>query len=111
VEQKAKEALLLEGTDLKYGARHLKRAIERNVTHSLAALVATGQANAGDVIDIDYEGDLPTRGEQPIEDRGRYIFIKRQEGVIMPTIIREAGAIGTAASPSARITIPKKPSV
>jgi ATP-dependent Clp protease ATP-binding subunit ClpB len=108
VEQQAKEALLLEGTEVKYGARHLKRAIERNITHSLASLVATGQVGAGDVVNIDYEGDLPAQGEQPIEGKGRYTFVKSQQGVVMPSVIREAGAIGSAASPTARITIPKK---
>src|SRR6202161_619497 len=32
----AKEFLLREGTDMKYGARHLKRAIERNLVHPLS---------------------------------------------------------------------------
>jgi ATP-dependent Clp protease ATP-binding subunit ClpB len=105
VEQQAKEALLLEGTELKYGARHLKRAIERSITHSLASLVATNQINAGDMISIDYEGDRPLRGEQPDEAQGRYIFLKRQEGVMLPNLIREAGS---AASPHTRITLPKK---
>src|SRR5271167_3428116 len=38
-----KQTLLSEGTDLKYGARHLKRAIERHIVLPLANLVATGQ--------------------------------------------------------------------
>jgi len=105
VESLAKEALLLEGTETKYGARHLKRAIERNITGSLASLVATNQINAGDVISIDYEGDLPLRGAPPIEGNGKYTFVKRQEGVIMPSLIREAG---TAALPTTRITLPTK---
>ena len=37
-----KEYLLKEGTDPRYGARHLKRAIERNLVFPLANLVATG---------------------------------------------------------------------
>src|SRR5215472_3460128 len=37
-----KEFLLKEGTDPRYGARHLKRAIERNLVFPLANLVATG---------------------------------------------------------------------
>lgn len=93
-EQRAKEALLLEGTDTKYGARHLKRAIERNAVHPLANLVATDQVALGDVIQIGYEGDLPLRGEAP--SKGQYTFTKRQEGAILPSVIREAGAIGTA---------------
>src|SRR5215213_9605964 len=55
----AKEFLLSEGIDLKYGARHLKRAIERFLVYPLSNLVATNQINLGDVIKIDLgaEGD------------------------------------------------------
>jgi len=35
--------LLQEGTDQRYGARHLKRAIERHVVYPLANLLATDQ--------------------------------------------------------------------
>lgn len=48
-----KEFLLREGTDLKYGARHLKRAIERHLVFALSNLMATGQIGLGDVIKID----------------------------------------------------------
>ena len=50
----AREFLLREGTDLKYGARHLKRAIERHLVYPLAKLLATDQVGAGDVITIDW---------------------------------------------------------
>ena len=54
----AREFLLHEGTDLKYGARHLKRAIERYVVYPLARLVATDQVNTGDMLLIDrHPGD------------------------------------------------------
>src|SRR5436309_6943489 len=49
----AKEFLLREGTDLKYGARHLKRAIERHLVYPISNLIATGQIGMGDVIKID----------------------------------------------------------
>ena len=49
----AKEFLLREGTDVRYGARPLKRAIERFVVHPLSNLIATGQIGLGDVIKID----------------------------------------------------------
>src|SRR5262249_27133333 len=39
----AREFLLREGTDLKYGARHLKRAIDRHLVHPLSNLIATEQ--------------------------------------------------------------------
>jgi ATP-dependent Clp protease ATP-binding subunit ClpA len=53
----AREQLLKEGTDLAYGARHLKRAIERLIVHPLSNVIATGQVSGGDVIRIDYDGE------------------------------------------------------
>ncbi|HXG92247.1 MAG TPA: AAA family ATPase [Blastocatellia bacterium] len=50
----AKEFLLNEGIDFKYGARHLKRAIERFVVNPLANLSATNQVHLGDVVVIDF---------------------------------------------------------
>lgn len=47
-----KRWLLSEGTDPKYGARHLKRVIERNIVYGLANLVATGQVTSGDRVRI-----------------------------------------------------------
>src|SRR5437667_8095522 len=44
---RVKNFLLHEGTDPKYGARHLKRAIERHVVFQLANLVATSQVKLG----------------------------------------------------------------
>jgi ATP-dependent Clp protease ATP-binding subunit ClpA len=52
----AREFLLREGTDLKYGARHLKRAIERHVVCPLAGLLATGQVGTRDSVAIDWDG-------------------------------------------------------
>jgi ATP-dependent Clp protease ATP-binding subunit ClpA len=49
----AKEYLMREGTDLKYGARHLKRVVDRNVVHPLSNLMATGQVRGGDLIRVD----------------------------------------------------------
>jgi ATP-dependent Clp protease ATP-binding subunit ClpA len=50
----SKDFLLEEGTDLKYGARHLKRAIERLLVQPLANLIATEQVRGGDWIRVDY---------------------------------------------------------
>jgi len=52
----AKSFLFREGTDLKYGARHLKRAIERHLVYPVSNLIATGQIGLGDVIKIDLGG-------------------------------------------------------
>jgi ATP-dependent Clp protease ATP-binding subunit ClpA len=51
----AKEFLLREGTDVKYGARHLKRAIDRSLVHSLSNLIATEQVRGGDLLRVDYD--------------------------------------------------------
>jgi ATP-dependent Clp protease ATP-binding subunit ClpB len=56
VTQPARDFLLREGTNLQYGARHLKRAIERYLTCPLASLLATEQVSMGDVISIDWDG-------------------------------------------------------
>lgn len=52
----AKDFLLREGTDLKYGARHLKRAIEKHLVYPLASLLATDQITTGETISIDWNG-------------------------------------------------------
>ncbi len=51
----AKEYLLSEGIDLKYGARHLKRAIERFLVYPLSNLVATQQVETGDIVTVDFD--------------------------------------------------------
>jgi ATP-dependent Clp protease ATP-binding subunit ClpA len=49
----AKDFLLKEGTDPRYGARHLKRAIERHLVFPLSGLISTEQVHAGDKIAVD----------------------------------------------------------
>src|SRR5271165_4888790 len=73
VTQPARDFLLKEGTDMKYGARHLKRAIERHVVYPLASLLATEQVSLGDVISIDWHG-----GEMGLT------FLKEAEGALVP---------------------------
>jgi len=55
VSEPGKEFLLSQGTDLKYGARHLKRAIERLLVHPLSNLMATSQVSMGDWIKADFD--------------------------------------------------------
>ena len=87
-----KEFLLLEGTDLKYGARHLKRAIERHVVFPLANLVATGQVKLGDYIRIDLDG------------QGKMTFIKEAEGALVPVLLERYGPEVTQAAAAASKT-------
>jgi len=56
--REAREFLLREGTDMKYGARHLKRAIERALVHPLSNLIASGQVQGGDLLLVDYDAEL-----------------------------------------------------
>jgi len=91
---KVKSFLLHEGTDPKYGARHLKRAIERHLVFPLANLVATGQVKLGDFlrVDLDVEGGLA--------------FIKEAENAMVPMLMERYGAaagIPPAAARAARI--------
>ena len=75
---KVKSFLLHEGTDPKYGARHLKRAIERHIVFQLANLVATGQIKLGDFIRIDMK-------------ESRLTFTKEAEGALVPVLLERYG--------------------
>lgn len=88
----AREFLLREGTDLKYGARHLKRAIERHVVYPLASLLATEQVMLGDVISIDWDGSADALQ-----------FIKDAEGALVaPAAVTERFAEAAAANSDGR---------
>ena len=55
VTDEARSFLLREGTDMKYGARHLKRALDRNLVHPMSNLIATGQVRGGDLLRVDFD--------------------------------------------------------
>ena len=55
VSDRAQDFLIREGTDQRYGARHLKRAVERWLVQPLANLIATGQVLAGDSLLVDFD--------------------------------------------------------
>ncbi len=86
---KVKSFLLHEGTDPKYGARHLKRAIERHIVFQLANLVATGQIKLGDFIRID------------MSPEGTLMFVKEAENAMVPMLLERQGA-AAGALPMAR---------
>jgi ATP-dependent Clp protease ATP-binding subunit ClpB len=89
VTQAARDFLLREGTDLKYGARHLKRAIERHVVYPLASLLATEQVSLGDVISIDWDGN-----EAGLK------FSKEAEGALVPVAAPSTEKLKEAAAAS-----------
>jgi ATP-dependent Clp protease ATP-binding subunit ClpA len=51
----AKNAVLKEGFDKKFGARFLKRTIEKRITLPVARAMASGQLNNMDCVVIDVE--------------------------------------------------------
>jgi ATP-dependent Clp protease ATP-binding subunit ClpA len=55
VNDQARDFLLREGVDPRYGARHLKRAIERRLVHPLSSLIATGQLQERDRLIVDFD--------------------------------------------------------
>jgi ATP-dependent Clp protease ATP-binding subunit ClpA len=54
ITESAREFLLMEGTDSRYGARHLKRAIERLLIQPLSNLMASGQILRGDYVHVSH---------------------------------------------------------
>ena len=59
VTDSARDYLLKEGTDVRYGARTLKRAIERLVVQPLSNLIATGQIRHRDCIRVTHSAGAP----------------------------------------------------
>ena len=51
------EQVLVEGTDARYGARHLRRAIDRLLVQPISNLLATEQVRKGDCLRIDSDPD------------------------------------------------------
>ena len=70
VSDRAQIALCKEGTSPKYGARELKRVINRRITQKLANLITSGQVDRG-IVKVDYL-------------RGRYVFLLRN--IVMPVV-------------------------
>ena len=93
----AKAFLLREGTDIKYGARHLKRAIERELVHPLSNLVASEQIRSGDLIYVDF--DTTTN---------QLDFVKQEEGVPAYELVQRAAAGngGSVAGPAVAAEVP-----
>ena len=93
----AKKLILEEGRDLKYGARHLKRAIERLLVEPLSNLAATEQVETGDLMHVDLDPET-----------GKLVFDNEEHGALVrplykqfsenfkTTTVEAAGAAATA---------------
>jgi ATP-dependent Clp protease ATP-binding subunit ClpA len=88
----AKEFLLSEGIDLKYGARHLKRSVERFLVYPLSNLVATEQVETGDFVMVDFDAEK----EQLMftKQSGKMIIADAHERDVEQQPLKNADAIG-----------------
>ncbi len=105
VTDSGRDFLLQEGTDQRYGARHLKRAIERHVVYPMANLLATDQVHCGDLICIDWD-----RSEDKLS------FVREGENLAMPArrpeptvIARTSQARGGRPVEAPGISVPPEP--
>lgn len=87
VTRPAKEYLLREGANEKYGARHLKRAVERLLVEPIANLIASGQVREGDVLRVDFDAA-----------KGRMLFTVEAEGVPVYTLAEMAKLVPSRAA-------------
>jgi ATP-dependent Clp protease ATP-binding subunit ClpB len=92
-----RDFLLQEGTDQRYGARHLKRAIERHVVYPLANLLATEQVHLGDLVCIDWDGQ-----------HKQLTFVREGEGALVrgQALESEKVAAGAEAKDGRSVDIP-----
>ena len=89
----AREFLLAEGTDMKYGARHQKRSIERHQVQPMSNQIATEQVRGGDWIRVDFDPQA-----------GRVTFLKEAEGMpayAMAELVDTAMPVAAAAQANA----------
>jgi len=94
----AKDMLLQEGLDFKYGARHLKRAVERFLVYPLSNLVATGQIGLGDLVNV---------GLNPSDKK--LIFSKKSGGALIHEISPEVREEEPLVARSGSVGIPIPP--
>ena len=91
----AKDMLLSEGIDYKYGARHLKRAIERFLVYPLSNLVATGQIGLGDLVQVGLN-----------KSENKLTFFKRSGGALIQDMIVPRNETEPLASRSGSVGVP-----
>jgi ATP-dependent Clp protease ATP-binding subunit ClpA len=90
----SKDFLLGEGTDMKYGARHLKRAIERLLVQPMSNLIATDQVRGGDWVRVDFDSGgrklcFAREAEGlPVQDMARLV----DTSVTIPALTMASGA-------------------
>jgi len=101
----SKDYLLKEGTDTKYGARHLKRAIERLLVHPMSNLIATEQVRGGDWIRVDYDS---TNENMSFLKEAEGLPIQEMARMVDTTVCMPAAAAAVAVSEPAKTQSARK---
>jgi len=91
----AKNMLLKEGIDFKYGARHLKRAIERFLVYPLSNLVATAQVGLGDLVQVGLD-----------KNANKLTFSKKSGGALIQDMVMPPAASENLATRSGSVGLP-----
>jgi ATP-dependent Clp protease ATP-binding subunit ClpB len=90
--ESAVDQVLAEGTDPRYGARHLRRAIDRLLVQPISNLLASDQVRRGDCLKID--SDLESR---------EIIFVRQAEALSSTALARLAQTPILAFQPQAAV--------
>ena len=111
---KRADYLLREGTDMKYGARHLKRAIDRTLVHPLSNLIATDQVRGGDLLRVDFDrrAGAASPSIKEAEDMPAYAMVQMVEPHLWrpPRLLRQPRAASSNPTRRTRkVSAPAKP--
>lgn len=79
----ARQLILSNSIDTRYGARHMKRTIDRMLVKPFSNLISSGQIRGGDIIEVDTDSDE------------RLLFSTIEENVPMVKLLTEIGKHGT----------------
>jgi ATP-dependent Clp protease ATP-binding subunit ClpB len=91
----AKDKLLREGLDFRYGARHIKRSIERFLVYPLSSLISTGQMQSGDVVHVDVN-----------RKTGKLAFVKYAGGSLVQGMLQRSSEEKSKNDPSRVVALP-----
>ena len=91
----AKDMLLREGLDFRYGARHIKRSIERFLVYPVSSLIATEQMQSGDVVHVDVN-----------RKTGKLAFMKYAGGSLVNSMLRRTSDEKSKNAPSRVVGLP-----
>ncbi len=92
----ARAHLLEEGTDAKYGARHLKRAIDRSLVYPMANLIATEQIRAGDLVEVDLDAEQKAMTFERTDEGLPVYAMVRAAGIEIPDDVDSIAALAKA---------------